>query len=224
MWRVWVLVAGAAVAQGVALRGAWSGTPAFWFSLGLAYTLLAAIALDGLRRVNTLADRLRPRWGDLSMGTAVTVVLLLGCWAGRSLLTPLGSAQHAWLLRLYLQLGDSNTIQRSVPITLTVLWLAVADEIVWRGYVLDTLTERVGARGAFLYATLLYGAAALPSVVTLYDPVAGPNPLWVLLTLGTGLFWSLQARLTGRLLPGMISHMVFSYFSAVQPRLPGVFT
>jgi membrane protease YdiL (CAAX protease family) len=137
-------------------------------------------------------------------------------------LAPLESPHHAWLLRIYLVFGDPNAIQRSVPITLTLLSLAALDEIVWRGYALDALGERYGQRRAFLYSVLLYGAAALPTVVTLRDPVAGANPLWLLLSLGCGLFWAFLARLTGRLPPCIIAHWLFAYFSAVQFRLSGL--
>jgi membrane protease YdiL (CAAX protease family) len=222
MWRVWVIVAGSALAQGFAFRASMAGKPELWLGLGLAYAVLGGLALAGLWDHHTLAERLRPRWGDVTFGAVVGGALLVGSWAGRSLLAPVESSHHAWLIRLYLVFGDPNTIQRSVPITLTLLSVAALDEIVWRGYVLDALGERCGHRRAFLYSVLLYGAAALPTLVTLRDPVAGANPLWPLLSLGCGLFWAFLARLTGRLPPCIIAHWVFAYFSAVQFRLSGL--
>ena len=218
MWRVWVIVVGSALAQGFALRVSMAGKPELWLGLGLAYAVLGGLALGGLWDRHTLAERLRPRAGDVTIGVIVGSALLLGSWAGRSLLAPLESPNHAWLLRIYLVFGEPNAIQRSAPITLTLLSLAALDEIAWRGHVLDALGERHGPRRAFLYSILLYGAAALPTAVTLRDPVAGPNPFWILLCLGCGLFWTFLARVTGRLPPSIIAHCMFGYFSAVQFR------
>jgi membrane protease YdiL (CAAX protease family) len=222
MWRVWVIVVGSALAQGFALRESMAGKPELWLGLGVVYAVLGGLALGGLSDRGTLAERLRPRWGDLTIGFVVGGALLLGSWAGRSLLAPLESPNHAWLLRIYLVFGEPNAIQRSAPITLTLLSLAALDEIAWRGYVLDALGERHGQRRAFLYSILLYGAAALPTAVTLRDPVAGANPFWVLLSLGCGLFWTFLARVTGRLPPSIIAHAMFAYFSAVQFRVSGL--
>ncbi len=222
MWQVWVIVAGAALVQGFALRVGMAGKPELWLVLGLGCAVLGGLSLGKLWDRHLLLERLRPRSGDVTIGAVVGLVLLVGSWAGRSVLAPVDSPRHAWLLRIYLVFGDPNTIQRSVPITLTLLVVAALDEIIWRGYVLDALGQRYGQRRAFLYSVLLYGAAALPTAVTLRDVVAGPNPLWVLLSLGTGLFWAFLARLIGRLPPSIISHLVFAYFSAVQFRLSGL--
>jgi membrane protease YdiL (CAAX protease family) len=211
-------VVGSALAQGFAFRVSVAGKPELWLGLGLAYAVLGGLALGGLWDRHTLAERLRPRAGDVTIGVIVGGALLFGSWAARSLLAPLESPNHAWLFRIYLVFGDPNTIQRSAPITLTLLSLAALDEIAWRGYVLDALGDRHGQRRAFLYSVLLYGAAAVPTAITLRDPVAGLNPLWVLASLGCGLFWAFLARVTGRLPPSIIAHWVFAYFSAVQFR------
>jgi hypothetical protein len=50
---------------------------------------------------------------------------------------------------------------------------------------------------------------------------AGLNPLLVLAALGCGLCWSFMARMFDRLPPVMVSHAVFTYFSATQFRVPG---
>ena len=179
-------------------------------------------AYRNMARDEALLERLRPRWGDLSIGIIIALILLLCFWGGRSVLTPAGSERQAWLFRIYLQLGSSEQIQRSATLTLIILAIAALEEIVWRGYVLDELKRRVGDRSAWPIATLLYAAAALPTVYTLRDPVAGLNPILVVAALGCGLFWSFGASMLRRLPPIMISHMVFTYFTATQFRLPGL--
>jgi hypothetical protein len=92
----------------------------------------------------------------------------------------------------------------------------VAEELVWRGFVLEELTERFGTRRGWLVAALLYALAALPTVYLQRDPVAGPNPLLVMAAFGCGIVWTFMAGRFGRLLPGVFAHLVFTYFSAVQ--------
>ena len=211
-----------AAAAGFALRPALAGTGIMWVVLGVPYVLLAAIAIYRMYRDDTLAERLRPRWGDLSIGIVIAAVLLLGSWGARSVLTPAGTDRQAWLWHLYLQIGPSDVIQRSYALTLALLAIAALEEIVWRGMVLDELQQLVGNRRAWLLTAVLYGLAMSPTAVTLADPIAGPNPLLVIAALGCGLFWSFTAAMLRRLPPVAISHMVVTYFMAVQFRPPGL--
>jgi uncharacterized protein len=57
-------------------------------------------------------------------------------------------------------------------------------------------------------------------VYSLRDPVAGPNPLLVMAAFGCGLVWTFLAGRFERLLPSIVAHLVFTYFSAVQFRWP----
>jgi hypothetical protein len=68
----------------------------------------------------------------------------------------------------------------------------------------------------------LYGGATIPTAFGLYHPDAGLNPLLVIAALGCGLVWSFMAARLGRLPPVILSHMTFTYFSAVQFRSPGM--
>ena len=86
--------------------------------------------------------------------------------------------------------------------------------------VLDELSARFGPRRGWPLAALCYGVTALPTLFTLRDPLAGLNPLLVTATLGCGIVWSFLASIKGRLLPVVIAHGVFTYFSLVQFRWP----
>jgi len=209
-------------ATGFALRPALAGTPAMWAVLAGAYGLLGAVAIFRMWREGSLAERLKPRWGDLSIGIIIAGVLLSGSWGARAIITPAGTDRQAWLWHIYLQAGPSDAIQRSYAVTGTLLLVAVLEEVVWRGMVLDLLRDRVGTRRAWMLTALLYAAAMVPTAFTLADPTAGPNPLLVLAALGCGIFWSFGASLLRRLPPVAISHMVFTYFMAVQFRPPGL--
>jgi len=220
------VVAGVVLAVGLAhalaFRPELAGTNAFWWWLLLPYAGLAALAVRHFWKQGTLAERLTPRWGDLSIGVVTALVLLLASWLARGVLAPNGTPRRAWLYRVYLQLGDPEILQQSALLTAALLAIAAAEELVFRGLVLDLVTARFGPRRGFIVATLLYAAAMLPTVYLLRDPVAGPNPLLVTAALGAGLVWSFLAGRSGRLAPVALSHMAFSYFSVVQFRWPGM--
>ncbi|HYJ08699.1 MAG TPA: CPBP family intramembrane glutamic endopeptidase [Polyangiaceae bacterium] len=213
-----VVVITAAMAYAFRLEVA--GTPWFWVALGVPYLLLAALALYKLWDEGTLLDVLSPRWGDLSLGFVTAAILLLSSWGARAVLAPADSPRLAWLFRIYAQIGDPDMVQRSVLYTGVLLVIVICEELVWRSMVLDELTRRFGSRRAWPLAALCYGLTALPTLFTLRDPMAGLNPLLVTAALGCGIVWSFLASIKGRLVPVIIAHGVFTYFSFVQFRWP----
>jgi len=219
-WVALVLIT-AAAAIGFALRPPLAGSITMYGVIAGAYAALAALAVYKMWDEGTLIDRVAPRWGDLSIGVVIAAVLLLGSWAGRSLLVPVGSPRHAWLLHIYIQLGDTKAIQSSVVLTLLILLIPILEELVWRGLVLDELSSRLGTRRAWPIAALLYALSVAPSIFTLADPIAGKNPLLFAAALGCGIFWSFVAAMTQRLPPVIVSHIAFTYFSIAQFRTPG---
>jgi len=197
-----------------------AGRPAFFWAFGIPHVLLAAFALRTFAQNGTLAARITPRWGDITLGALPGVALLGASWVARSVLVPTGTPRQAWLLHIYLVLGDPETLQHSVFLTSALVVIVIAEELVWRGLVLDELSGRFGPRRGFVLAAALYALAALPTVYSLRDPVAGPNPLLVIAAFGCGLVWTFLAGRCERLSPSIVAHLVFTYFSAVQFRWP----
>ncbi len=197
-----------------------AGSPWFWVALGVPYVALAAVAVRKLSIEGALIDVLSPRWGDFSLGFATAALLLAASWGARAVLAPAGSTRLAWLFRVYAQVGDTDTLQRSMLYTGALFIIVVCEELVWRSMVLDELTLRFGTRRAWPLAALCYGVTALPTLFSLRDPMAGLNPLLVTAALGCGIVWSFLASVKGRLLPVLIAHGVFTYFSLVQFRWP----
>jgi membrane protease YdiL (CAAX protease family) len=224
---VWVgvIVVVTAAALGFALRPELSGKENVWLmwgAVGIPHLALAGLAAARMWQDKTLLKRLEPRWGDLSIGIVVAAILMFGSWGTRELLTPTDSQRLAWLYQVYSQLGSPEVIQRSYALTATILAVAALEEVIWRGYVLDQFNERISKRYGWLVTALLYAATTIPTVFTLADPVAGPNPLLLIAALGCGLFWSFTANIVGRLPPVMISHMVFTYFMTLMFRPAGL--
>jgi membrane protease YdiL (CAAX protease family) len=196
-----------------------AGSSEFLLRFAAPHVVLTVYAIRELQKDGVLATRMKPRWGDLSMGAIAALLLLVASWGARATLAPPGSERQMWLWLIYLQLGDPELIQRSFAFSGLLLGIALAEEIIWRGLVVHKLSERFGVRRGWLLAVALYSLASLPTAYTLRT-IAGPNPLIVLATLGCGIVWTFLAVRVGRLVPGMFSHMAFTYFSALQFRGP----
>ena len=207
-------------AMALAFRIEVAQTARFWLLLGLPYLALAILALRKLWDEGALLDVLAPRWGDLSVGFVTGAALLLTSWGARAVLAPADSTRLRWLFRIYAQVGNTDAVQRSALYTSVLLGIVICEELVWRSMVLDELTARFGTRRAWPLAALCYGVTALPTLLTLRDPVAGYNPLLVTAALGCGIVWSFLASIKGRLVPVIIAHGVFTYFSLLQFRWP----
>ncbi len=221
---IWVLLAllvsGSSVA--LAMRPSSSSQLAMWLTVGIPNACMAAIAVVRLQRRGVLAERLTPRWGDPSLGAVTGLLLLALSWAGRAHLMPAGSVQQAWIAQLFWRLGDPTKLQQSLLMTGLILLVPVCEELVWRGLVLEELTEKLGQRRAWPVSAVLYGVAALPTAYMLAVPGLGLNPLLVLAALGCGLVWGFMVNRTQRLPAAILSHMVFTYFSTTQFRVPGM--
>jgi membrane protease YdiL (CAAX protease family) len=221
MKRVALVVAVLTLANALSFRDSLAGSGWFFVYLGVAYFALAVLAVHHFWDQGTLLDRLAPRWGDLSIGAICAMLLLMASWLGRSALAPANTPRQAWLYRVYLQLGDPELLQHSLWLTTAILLIPVAEELVWRGLVLDLLSARLGSRRGWIVSAFLYAFSLLPTAYALRDPSAGLNPLLPTAALGAGLVWGFLAARLGRLPPVAISHMAFTYFTAVQFRWPG---
>jgi uncharacterized protein len=184
--------------------------PRLWLGLALPYVGLGLLAVLRSRRDTSFAEVVRFRPGDPSLGIALAVVLLLGGWALSSWLLPVDSPGHAWLLRIVLAAGDVS----SASLTACLMVIAALEELVWRGWVQGELVTQWGARRGWMLCAAAYGIANGTTLATLADPVAGYNPLIFLGALGCGACWSFLRGRTGRIMPGLFSHLALSYLAA----------
>jgi uncharacterized protein len=202
-----------------------SGTVAFWAWAVLPTVAIAALAVVRAHRDGELRDWMRFVWGDPTRGLVSAALLAAMSLAFVRVFSPAGSVRESWIARVYLQFGDPAALrQHAAYVAVAVVVAATAEEIVWRGLVTRQIAEVVGSRMAWVWAALLYAAALLPTIFRLDDPAAGPNPLLVLAALALGLFWGGMSRVTGRLVPGILSHAAFDWCVIMMFRLwgPGV--
>ena len=200
-----------AAAMSFAMRESVAASPAMWLGLVLPYIALAALSVQRFHRDGTLRDMMRLRGGDFTIGFIVAALIFGGAYGVKHLLFGPGSSKTVWLFHIALQVGS---IHPSPKLLVLVALIGALEELVWRGLVLSALTDSLGTRRAWPVAAVFYAAAHLPTVITLGDPEAGPNPLLPMAALGAGLVWSFSARLFGRLPPVVVSHAIFTYFAA----------
>ena len=213
-----VLLVGASM--GFAMRFSAAGTPLVLVAPAVPYAIFTVLAILRMKRDGTLSDSLRPRSGDVTFGGLVAVMLFFGALAGRMFLAPHGSVREAWIVRVYLQVGDPEMLQRHMLVlSLAVGAVAILEEISWRGWVYPILEERFGTRRAWPATAVLYATAHIPTMFVLSDPFAGPNPLVVLAALGCGLVWGLVVARMGRLPVAIISHALFTWAVVLQFQL-----
>lgn len=199
-----------------------AGTPAFLLYVAVPTVLCAVLGVVRATRDGTWRDWAGVRAGDFSRGFAGAAIFFGVTWAASRWLTPQSSDRESWLARLYLQLGDPATLRKSVAFVVAILiLLSIAEEIVWRGLVTSLLSELIGSHRAWVWSAVLYAVAQLPTVYALRDPVAGANPLLVLAALFGGLLWGYMARRFDRLLPSVISHVLFDWTVVMMFRLWG---
>lgn len=183
---------------------------AHWEYLLLPYVALStAIAIRG-RLKGTSFSRLRYRRGDPSMGAVVGAGLLGVGWLVTQYCVPPGSEGRAWLFQILLSAEGISQVTGTVAFAV----LVVAEEWVWRGWMQTQMASVLPTRWAWVGAASLYALIHLPTFMTLADPQAGLNPLLVVAAFGLGSTLGLLRQYTGRLMPGVFAHLVFSYFGA----------
>jgi len=204
-----------------ASRPEMGGEPRLWLLLFVAQLPVLLVALYFLHREGVLKARLSPKSGDILRGVSVAAILVIAIWSGRALLMPHGSIREAWLARFYIHLGDPLVLERIRWVPVVLVGWALSEEILWRAWVQPKFVERFGASRGVLLTALAYCVPAVPVAYHLSDPVAGYNPIVVLLALGTGLAWGYITQLYGRVAPALISHTLLVYFTVLEFR-PGL--
>ncbi len=177
--------------------------------LGVPYLLLGVVAVFRLKQADAL-HLLKPRSGDLTFGALVAFLLYGTAFAFHALVTSPGEPHQAWVIRVYMLLGNALTDGVHLVAAAAAL-VGLLEELTWRGLVTPGLERRMGLLPANLLATLLFAAAHLPTVWTLSDPQVGPNPLLVLAALGCGGVWAYFRWRMERLPPVLLSHAVFTW-------------
>jgi membrane protease YdiL (CAAX protease family) len=211
-----------AVASGLAFRGTRAGEPSFWWLACGPTIALALVAIARAWRDGTLGGSLRPRAGDASLGIFTAFLLFAAAFAFSHYVAPPGSSREMWITRVYLQVGDPASLEAHVTLlNVGLVVVAAAEEIVWRGLVMQLLAERYGTKSAWILQAVAYAVSYVPTIFALAPAAGQVNPVLVLLALPAGLAWGYLAHRTGRLPAAIVSHGLFDWLVVVMFRLWG---
>jgi uncharacterized protein len=186
-----VLVATLAFAAGVAT----SGSP--WLWAAMAATGAGTVVLAWRADAHRLRALLRLDLRSIATGLAAGLLML----AATYLLYPLGVAAFPGLDPRVAQLYRPLAAPPGPVAALPVLLLAVlAEELVWRGLVLDALTTRLPAGPSVAAAAILY---ALPQV-------ASGSAIVMAVALACGIVWGAERVRTDGLTVPLLTHAIWS--------------
>lgn len=171
---------------------AWLPVPGFWWRMALGSAIL--VPLSWLAAGRRLMPLLRPSWGRAVAGLAAGAFQYV---AGAGVFALL-----ALQPRFASDFVTANTWRAAVPMHLglvLLVFIVVAEEILWRGVVTLPLAARFGPALGVLAGAALAGAAHVPLGL----------PLLVIAAFAAGLFWGLLTVRTRSLVPAIVCHYLF---------------
>lgn len=172
----------------------------FWLMMSFSTSLLAAMSFVFGR---PLILRQELTWKNVLLGILAAAALYAVFWAGNEVLILMSRLLPTLIPD---RAGNINAVYANrgtlSPLVVGILLffpIGFGEEIFWRGFVQRQFGLKWSPLSAWLAATLLYAAVHLPTA----------NPVLILAALTCGAFWGGLYALTGRLLPVVISHMVW---------------
>jgi membrane protease YdiL (CAAX protease family) len=172
----------------------------FWLMMSFSTSLLAAISFIFGR---PLIFREELTWKNIFLGILAAGALYAVFWTGNEALIFISRFLPTLIPD---RAGNINAVyaNRGIlsPLLVGILLcfpIGFGEEIFWRGFVQRRFSLKWSPLSAWLITTLLYVAVHLPT----------GNPVLILAALTCGAFWGGLYAVTGRLVPVLVSHMVW---------------
>ena len=193
--------------KAVTLLGALAA--AFWFSMFSPWTaglvnfwavMLAATALLAGSALALDRGRLRDLYAfrpvHLLIGVCSAVVLYVVFYAGDLVASRLFDFARPEVGRIY---GTREQAPALFIALALLLWIGPAEEVFWRGFVQNRLSERFGTVWGWLAASLAYTLVHVWSF----------NPMLLVAAAVCGLFWGAVFARCKSVWPGLVSHALW---------------
>jgi len=148
--------------------------------------------LQGTAQRSWLATK--PR--DLALGAALGVAMTLATYPVFRLVTALIPSLEPSVESLY---ADASTHSLVTALAWTTL-IIIAEEVLWRGLVLDELDERLPRHASSALSVVTYALAQLGS----------GSFIVLMLALVCGAVWTWQRRATGSITAPLVAHLIWS--------------
>jgi membrane protease YdiL (CAAX protease family) len=159
------------------------------------YACAVSILLIGLRP-RAVADGLKPRWRAIGIGLAVGVAMTVLTYPAFRLAAAAFPSLEGHVQSLYSG-ARSTTLPRALAWVVSVI---VAEELLFRGALPDTLSRYVPERSAYAISLVVYMLAQLGTGSLIVTSMAAV----------CGAIWTLERRLSGSLLAPLISHLLWT--------------
>lgn len=171
----------------------------FWVAMSAGVLVLVGFAA-AIRGPGLYGER--ANWPDVAIGVASFALLYGIFWVGDKLVRFVLPFTAGQIGSLY---GLSQQLPTLLIAALLVFVIGPGEELYWRGLVQWAVAARWGAGPGFVLGTLLYAGTHL---------VSG-SLVVVLAALVGGAMWCALYALRGRLLPIIVSHVLFDLFAFV---------
>jgi uncharacterized protein len=172
----------------------------FWLMMSVSTSLLAAVSF-AFRR--PLFSREELSWQNILLGIAAAALLYVVFLVGNQVLALVSSLLPSVIPdragNIDAVYANRGMLSPFVVGALLFFPIGFGEEIFWRGFVQAGFSEKWGPLAAFGLTTLLYTAVHLPT----------GNPVLILAAFTCGVFWGGLYMAFGRLVPVVISHMVW---------------
>ena len=155
-----------------------AGLVNFWLTMTIAaLTLTAFVTFSAPRWWQRIHFSLK----NLVVGVALAAGLWVCFWVGDKVAGLLFTTARPEINAIY---DIKNGVSPLLLSLLLLVLIGPAEEIFWRGYVQEQLSQRIGKNRGFLIATALYTAVHMASC----------NFMLIMAALVAGLFWGLLYR------------------------------
>jgi membrane protease YdiL (CAAX protease family) len=184
----------------VALNVSWAmvmarfGRGDIYWVVGVHALLVMAVVVA--LRAPALRESLRVRPQDVMLGVVVGVLMTAATYAIFELARALVPSLATHVARLYRAAGTSTP---GIALAWTLIILA-GEELLWRGAWIDVWSARVGARAAAVSSVLAFSLTQLGS----------GSVIVALLACVCGAVWTALRLHTGRLIPSLIAHAIWT--------------
>jgi uncharacterized protein len=175
----------------------------FWLMMAFSTSLLTLITLAAGRDLFVPGE---VNWKNIGLGLASAGVLYLIFFAGNQALK---LVEEIFPRLIDNRTGHLNAIyangeqgSRLLVALLLFFPIGFGEEFFWRGLVQKHFSRRWSRWTGFLVTTAVYTAVHIPT----------GNPVLILAALVCGLYWGGLYAMTGRLVPVLVSHMVWDPF------------
>jgi membrane protease YdiL (CAAX protease family) len=173
----------------------------FWLMMSFSTSLLAVLSFILGRPFVSLREELT--WKNILLGVLAAGILYAVFWVGNQSLILLSRFSPALipdraenLKAVYANRGILSPLLVGI---LLFFPIGFGEEVFWRGFVQRRLGSKWTPLSAWILTTLLYVGIHLPT----------GNPVLILAAFACGTFWGGLYMATGRLLPVIVSHMVW---------------